>query len=186
MWPAFVALTFLDGLVLHLLPPVRTGVDLLPGILLATFGNLVLIGFVGPWLAHRTGARGAPAGEGAAPPPAALAVLTDRVGTALLMAGFAGIVASGLATRPLVVSETDATKENADAVRDFVLRSGDPELIRNLETANTARLGEGYFRTCLARDERRRFFCLFVDTGKKPTQVVRDPNARPNSRSTGR
>ena len=30
MWPTFVALTLLDGLVLHLLPPVGTGVDLSP------------------------------------------------------------------------------------------------------------------------------------------------------------
>ena len=54
MWPTFIAVTLLDGLLLHLLPPIGTGVDLIPGILLATFGNLMLIGAIAPWLAKRT------------------------------------------------------------------------------------------------------------------------------------
>ena len=44
MWPTFVAITLLDALILHLLPPTRTGVDLIPALLLATFGNLIVIG----------------------------------------------------------------------------------------------------------------------------------------------
>jgi hypothetical protein len=92
-----------------------------------------------------------------------------------------GVLAAGLAARPVVVSETEATEENARAVRDYVLGSGSEELIRNLETANTIRLADGYFRTCIARDDRRRHFCLFVDTNKRPTDITRDPSAEPNS-----
>jgi hypothetical protein len=80
-----------------------------------------------------------------------------------------------------VVSETEDTEENARAVRDYVLGSGNEELVRNLETANTIRLAEGYFRTCIARDDRRRHFCLFVDTNEQPTDITRDPSAEPNS-----
>ena len=69
MWPTFVAVTLLDGVLLHLLPPVRTGIDLIPAVLLATFGNLVLIGALGPWLARRVWKR-RPAAEPAAPPKA--------------------------------------------------------------------------------------------------------------------
>jgi hypothetical protein len=180
MWPSFIGLTLLDGVLLHELPPVRTGVDLIPGILLATFANLVLIGAVGPWLARRTWKR-RPQAAPDSPPGAALEVLADRMGTALLVAGVFGVLAAGLAARPNVVSETAATEENARAVRDFVLHSGDPELTRNLETANTVRLADGYFRTCVARDDRRRNFCLFVDTRRKPTQVVKDSSEEPNS-----
>jgi hypothetical protein len=178
MWPAFVVLTFADGLVLHLLPPVRTGVDLIPGILIATFANLFLVGAVGPFLARRMNARrpGPPA-----PEQAAREVLVDRFGTALLAAGLLGVLAAGLATRPLVVSETEDTDANARAVRDYVLRSGDQELIRNLETANTIRLGEDYFRTCVARDDRRHHFCVFVDTSRRPVDITRDGSAEPNS-----
>ena len=178
MWPAFVVLTVVDGVVLHLLPPLRTGVDLIPGILIATFANLFLIGAVAPFLAGRMRARrpGPPA-----PPQAAREVLVDRFGTALLAAGLLGIVAAGLATRPLVVSETESTQANARAVRDYVLASGDDELIRNLDTANTVRLSEDYFRTCIARDDRRRNFCVFVDTSRRPVDVTRDSSAEPNS-----
>jgi hypothetical protein len=180
MWPAFIAVTLLDGLLLHLLPPVRTGVALIPGILLATFGNLILIGAVAPWLARRMWAR-RPAGEPGAPPRAQLEVLSDRFGTGLLLAGVLGIVAAGLAARPTVVSETEDTERNAEAFRAFVLHTGDEELIRNLETANTARLAEDYFRTCIARDDRRRYFCAFVDTSRDPARVQLDQSAEPNS-----
>jgi hypothetical protein len=180
MWPSFIALTLLDGVLLHKLPPVGTGVDLIPGILLATFGNLVLIGAVGPWLARRIWKR-RPAAERGTPPKAQFEVLSDRIGTGLLVASVFGVLAAGLAARPLVVSETEATEENARAVREYVLHSGDAELIRNIETANTIRLDDGYYRTCIARDDRDRNFCLFVDTDKEPTDIVEDSSAEPNS-----
>jgi hypothetical protein len=178
MWPAFIAFTLLDGLLLHLLPPIRTGVDLIPGILVATFANLVLIGAVAPLLAARVRANrpGPPA-----PQQAAREVLVDRIGTGLLAAGVLGVLAAGLAARPVVVSETEDTERNARAVERHVIAGGDRELIRNLETANTIRLAEGYFRTCIARDDRRRNYCLFVDTNQRPTGVKRDPSAEPNS-----
>jgi hypothetical protein len=178
MWPAFVLLTLVDGVLLNVLPPVRTGVDLIPGVLVATFGNLFLIGALAPWLARRLRARQAPP---SAPPQAALELLTDRIGTALLLAGLFGVLAAGLATRPLVVSETENTEENARAVRGWVYDSDDEELIRNLETANTIRLSDGSFRTCIARDDRRRRVCLFVDPTVEPTRVIRDRSQQPNS-----
>ena len=180
MWPSFIALTLLDGLILHLLPPIATGVDLIPAMLLAVFGNLFLIGVMAPWLARRLWHQRAEARAGT-PAKAQLEVLTDRVGTGLLLAGVAGVLAAGLAARPVVVSETEDTERNAEAFRDFVLGSGEEELIRNLETANTIRLREDYFRTCVARDDRRRYFCVFVDTAREPARVRRDRSAESNS-----
>jgi hypothetical protein len=178
MWPAFVVVTLIDGVLLHLLPPIGTGIPVIGGILMATFGNLVLIGAAAPFLARRIGASrpGPPAS-----PQAAHEVMTDRIGTALLLAGVVGVVAAGLGNREVVVSETDATTKNANAVKANVLNSGSAELRRNLETANTIKLGDGYFRTCIARDDRRRAYCLFVDTTRKPTQVTRDPSTAPNA-----
>jgi hypothetical protein len=179
MWPSFVVLTFVDGLLLHWLPPVRTGVDVIPGILLATFANLVLIGAVGPWLARRAWARRS-AADPDSPAKAQLEVLADRIGTGLLLAGVLGVISAGLAARPTVVAETDATERAAFAILRHIEHSGNEELIRNKETAHTARLGEGYFRTCIARDDRRRYFCYFIDTNKRPVEIVRDPSALPN------
>jgi hypothetical protein len=179
MWPTFVAITLLDGLLLHLLPPVRTGIDIIPAVLLATFGNLVLIGALGPWLARRVWKR-RPAAEPAAPPKAQLEVLSDRIGTGLLVASVFGVLAAGLAARPTVIAETDAKEEAARAIHAHIQASGDPELIRNEETAHAARLADGFFRICIARDDRESFACFLVDTNEDPTRIVRDPSAKPN------
>jgi hypothetical protein len=176
LWPAFAAVTLGEGVLLWRLPPVGTGLNLIEGMLLATFGNLVIVAAIAPWLARRLAARRRPA-----PNETEREVLKDRVSTGLLLAGVLGVVASGLAARPTVVVETEAREQNAEAVREFVLASGSDELMRNLETANTVRLGEGYFRTCIARDDRERFFCVFVDTDRSPPEVVKDPSEESNS-----
>ena len=64
-----------------MLPPIGEGVNFIPALLISTFGNLLLIGVVAPWLARRTWNR-RPAAEPGAPPRAQLEVLTDRIGTA--------------------------------------------------------------------------------------------------------
>jgi hypothetical protein len=168
-------------LLLHLLPPVREGIGLIPGILLATFGNLILIGAVGPWLARRLWNR-REAAEPGAPPKAQLEVLSDRVGTGLLVAGVFGVLASGLAARPVIVVETDQRERGAKALEDFVNAHGTAELRRNLEASDTARLADGYYRSCIPHDDRRHWSCYFIDARKKRTTLVRDPSELPNKR----
>ncbi|MDQ3645067.1 MAG: hypothetical protein M3356_06135 [Actinomycetota bacterium] len=182
LWPAFVITTLLDGLILDLLPPVATaGLNYVEGVLIATFGNLFLVGALAPFLTKRLARRRRVAPAGGAAVGVEVELLRDRVGTALLAAGVVASLASGLANRPLIVSETEASEQNARVVQDYVNLSGDEELRRNIETANTIRLGEGYFRTCIARDDRDRFVCLLVDTGRDPVDVRRDPSAVPNN-----
>jgi hypothetical protein len=171
-WPAFVLFTLLDAIVIAALPPaVIKEPNLIVGVLAATFGNLILIGAVAPFLARRMAEREGLARE----------LLQDRIAAIALAIGLVACLVSGLANRPVIVSETEATEEVGRELRAYVERSGSEELRRNLETANTIRLSEGYFRACIARDDRRRYFCLFVDTDKEPTEVRRDPSAEPNA-----
>ncbi len=186
-WPAFALLTVVDALVIDQLPPISTsdgtGLNFIEGLLIATFANLVLVGAAAPWLARRLANRRAAALAAAGAPPPTEAerdVLRDRTATALLAAGLAAVVAAGLANRPVIVSETEATEAAGRAVLAYVERSGSEELRRNAETANIVKLGDDYFRVCIARDERDRFFCLFVDTADDPPEVVRDPSGEPN------
>ena len=172
-WPAFGVLTVADGVILHLLPPSRTGVDLVPGLIIASFANLILVGAVAPWLARRLTRRD----PGGLPRE----VVHDRTATGLLLVGALAVTAAGLAARPAVIAETEDTEINARAVRDYVLANGSEEIKRNLGTANTIRLEEGYFRTCVAADDRRRAYCMFVDTNADPPTVRRDPNSLPNA-----
>jgi hypothetical protein len=179
MWPSFVIITLIDGILLNRLPPFPSDFDLIFGILLATFGNLILIGAVAPWLARRMWKRRAAAAPGP-PAKAQFEVLSDRIGTGLLVASVFGLLASGLAARPVVVSDTEETERAAFALIHYIERSGNEELIRNRDTANTARLSDDFFRSCIRRDDERRYFCFFIDTSGKRVQVDRDPSALPN------
>ena len=91
-----------------------------------------------------------------------------------------GILAAGLSARPVVVSETEDTERAAFALIHYIERSGNDELIRNRDTAQTARLSEDYFRTCIRRDDERRYFCFFIDTSRERVAIDRDPSALPN------
>ena len=195
-WPTFAVVTVGDGLALHYLPPLTTGFGVVPGVIIATFANLFLVGAVAPWIARRIGARqvaaaapeaASPNGAGAAAPhQPPYEVILDRAATGLLLAGAVGLLAAGLASQPLIVSETEATELNAETVRDWVLAHGTAEQRRNIDTANTIRLSDGYFRTCLASDDRRRVSCLLVDTNRRPPELREDSSPTPNDDYVGR
>jgi hypothetical protein len=184
-WPTFAALTVVDGLIIHELSPTGADVDVFLGVIIASFGNLVLVGVIAPWLARRLverQRRGQAAGAEAAPPPE---VTHDRTGTALLCVGAVALLVSGLALQPVIVSETDATEENARVVQSYVEAHASEEVRRNLGTANTIRLGEGFFRTCIALDDRTEAYCLLVDVNVDPPAVTEDENPVPNDEFPG-
>ena len=173
-WPAFAVAVAVDAVILHTL---GTGVrfNIPVSIILAGFGNVGLLAaadLVTRFAERKRAERGIDDPH--------LPVAADRGTVALLVAGVVGLAASGLATHHLIVTDTNATTANARAVERWVDRDASPMYRRNLETANTARLAAGYFRTCIADDARRHYLCLFVDTKRKPPTVVRDPSQEPN------
>ena len=184
-WPAFAALTLVDGFIIHELSPTGADVDLFLGLIVASFGNLFLVGVLAPWLARRLVERRRQAEAVTTSAGTPDEVIRDRTGTAFLCAGAVALLVSGLALQPVIVSETEATEENARIVQEYVDVHGTEELRRNLGTANTIRLGEGFFRTCIALDDRTRAFCLFVDVNEEPASVREDPNPVPNDEFEG-
>ena len=106
----------------------------------------------------------------------------DRIGTGLLVASVFGILAAGLAARPTIVAETDERERAAEELLRYVEGHGDEELRRNLEASETARLTDGYYRSCIPDDERERWTCFFLDARKKQTTLTRDPSQLPNRR----
>jgi hypothetical protein len=186
MWPAFAAAVVVDAAILHLLPPVGSeqqinapaGLNLFGDLIVAGFTNLFLVAAIAPWLAKRLTARAA-LEEQRPPPP--YEVFLGRSASILMGVGALGLVIVGLGNRPLIVSETKATEANARMVRQWVAAHGSPEMKRNIETANTARLSSGFFRTCISNDHRTSYFCFFVDTKADPAKLSRDGDSRPNS-----
>ena len=180
MWPTFAALTVADAVLLHELPPWRTGVDPFPALLMATFGNLIIVGALAPWLLWIARRRARERGDGDTPREVSL----DRLATGLLCVGAVAIVAVGLAARPATIVETEARETNAREVRRFVEAQAPPDVRANLEAgaANTTRLQEdGYFRNCVPYEDRVRQFCFFVDTKTDPPTVRRDPSTLNNN-----
>lgn len=184
-WPAFAALTLVDGVIISRLSPTGADVDVFLGVILASFGNLFLVGLVAPWLTRRLleRQRRTEGATGASGPPSE--VLHDRTATALLCAGTVALFVAGLGLQPVIVSETEATEENARVVQSYVEAHGSEEVRRNLGTANTIRLADGYFRTCIALDDRTEAYCLLVDVNQTPANVTVDPNPVPNSEYPG-
>jgi hypothetical protein len=180
-WPMFGVAVLVDAILLHELSPISTGIKLPVAFILSGFGNLALLAAADALARFAERKR---AERGIEDPH--LEVRVDRGAVIALAIGVVGVLAWGLATSESRVLETEALEQNAEAVEDYVRSKGGAEYERNLETANTARLAEGYFRTCISDDERRRFLCLFVDTKKSPPEVVRDPSTEPNEEVTGR
>jgi hypothetical protein len=193
-WPAFFVLTLVDGFVLDRWSPAGFDFNFPFGLIVASFGNIALIAVVDALARraerNRAAARRAPpvAEVWAAPPPdpkLAGERTADRASVLALLAATVVLLLVGLLSQRVVVSETEATERNAAAVADYVRAHGSPEIRRNLDTANTFRIDPGYFRTCIARDDRFKAFCVFVDTDSDPPEVRPDPNPAPNGELFG-
>lgn len=179
-WPAFLVAAVLDAILLHELSPGREQIDLPVALIYSSFGNFFLIVAADVLARYAQRKR---AERGIEDPH--LEVQVDRGAVIALACGVVGVLAWGLATSEARVLETEALEENAAAVEAYVGAHGGEEYRRNLDTANTARLKEDYFRTCVADDERRRYLCLFVDTSVEPPKVTRDPSTLPNREVVG-
>jgi hypothetical protein len=182
-WPAFAIFTIGDGLLLHYLPPNTTGVRLIPGLIIASFANLFLIGAVAGFISRRLVARERRVHAQERRDPLPAEVILDRTATILLSLAAIGLFVAGLGNRPVIVSETNATHEAAIRARNFVLAHGTPQAKDNLEDANTRRLAAGYFRICVNLNDRAKAYCMFVDTNKNT--VVYDHDSRPNPVALG-
>ena len=171
-WPAFVLFTTLEGILLNELPLSGDGPGgLVPGILLAGFGNLFLVAVVAP-LGGRVLRRRAP--------DLPKAIATDFAGTAIVALGCLGVLAGGLIHRPAVQEERADRLAQFEAVRAYV-ESQAPERREFLSSADTIRLSDDLFRTCVPGPDPRRPLCLFVETDQHPPGVTRDRDLAPNS-----
>lgn len=171
-WPAFVLFTTVEGILLNELPVYGDGPGgLIPGVLLAGFANLFLLAVVAP-LAGRMLRRRAP--------DLPRLIATDFAGTALVGAGFVVVLGAGLLHRPAVQEERRDRLAQYVAVRDYV-DSQAREHREYLDAADTVRLSEDLFRTCVPGPDPRRPLCLFVETDQHPAGVTRDRDLTPNA-----
>jgi hypothetical protein len=172
LWPAFIALTVLDGVLIALLPPYDGAPrSVVGGMLLAGFANLGLVAAVAP-LAGRALRRRRP--------DLPRVVANDYAGAGLVLALGVVVLAAGLAHRPAVAAENDDRAAVQAAVEDYVVTRA-PRFHPGLAQVDALRLEQDSYRACVPGPDPRRWLCLIVDTDQRPPHLVRDGSMEPNS-----
>ena len=171
-WPAFMALTLVDAVLLVLLPPYDGAPEnLFPGVLLAGFANLLAVAVLAPPLGILLRRRR---------PDLPRLVASNYAGAASVAAITAVLLAGGLAHRSAVRAEADREQAVAAAMYDFVVSQA-PQYRGSLRTIDAIRLDEDYYRACIPGDDARHWFCLFVSTDQHPPGITRDTEEVSNS-----
>ena len=170
-WPAFLALTLVDGIVLAVLPPYDGGPQgVYPGVLLAGFLNLLVIAVAAPAVGRLLRRRR---------PDLPRLVAADYAGAWLLSAIAALLVAAGLLHRSDVVAENAREQAVAAALHDYVITRA-PQYGAGLGAIDAVRLEPDYYRACVPGRDARHWFCLFVSTDQQPPGITRDTSQAPN------
>jgi hypothetical protein len=172
MWPAFVVLTVADALVLHALPVATDGIDLVPAVLLSGFANLLVVAVVAPLSGRLVRRRR---------PDLPRVVAADYAGATLLGVVTAALLAGGLLHRPAVERAERDLRVQGTAARAFLLTNAPPAVRTRLGAADTIRLTDGFYRTCVPDGRPRRAFCVFVRTTQDPPVVRADPDRSSNA-----
>jgi hypothetical protein len=171
-WPAFVALTVFNGIVLARLPFYGDGPGgVIPGVLLAGFLNLFAVAVVAPLVG--TALR-------RARPDLPRIVARDYAGTAVLAAIAALLVAGGLLHRPAVADEEGDERAVVASVHDYVLTQA-PEYRDGLGAIDALRIVPDQYRACVPGDDPSRWLCLIVSTDQHPPGITVDRDQAPNS-----
>ena len=171
-WPAFVALTLLDGVVLARLPFYGDGPGgFVPGLLLAGFLNLFAIAVLAPAIGRLVRRRR---------PVLPRLVASDYAGAWLLTAIAALLLAGGLAHRPAVAAAEDDERAVGQAVHNYVVAQARPYQA-GLSSIDAMRLEPELYRACVPGRDPARWLCLFVSTDQRPAGVTRDGDQAPNS-----
>jgi hypothetical protein len=108
------------------------------------------------------------------------AVAADYAGAALLIAVTVAVLVGGLLHRPAVERAERDLRVQAAAARTFLLTEGPPAVRSRLDAADTIKLADGSYRTCVP-ERPRRAFCVFVRTSPAPPVVHADPDRSPNA-----
>ena len=173
MWPAFLACTLADGVLLHELPAWGGGMRLVPATLLSGCANLAAVAIVAPAVGRLLRRHRRPD----LPRP----VATDYAGTALVCGLTILVVAAGVLHHPAVAAKRRAFRAQAAAARTYLLTAAPSRLHARLDEADVLKLTDDLYRTCVP-DSPRRAFCVLVRTTQEPAIVREDLDRTPNSR----
>ena len=176
LWPTFMAATVGDAAIMHWLPIAGEGTHWVPALLLAGCLNVAavaLLGGLGGFALRRLR------------PGLPKVVADDRAGTAVLGLLAATYVVAGLVHAPEIDAQRDAFSAQSVAVRRWIDANGDSFARAHVDRADSLRIEQNLYRTCVPRSAPRRYLCLIVDTKTSPPRVKRDGNGESNAELNG-
>ncbi len=171
-WPVFAVITLVDATLVHLLPLAGDGTGWVAALLLVGCFNLVavaVLGRVGGALLRRRR------------PDLPAVVADDYAGTAALVSVALILLTAGLLHRPAVLAARDDFAAQSRQARRWVAAFGEPVHRANIERADSIKLEEDLYRTCVPENDPRRWLCLLVNTATSPPTVTRDPSGESNA-----
>jgi hypothetical protein len=168
-WPAFIALTLVDALLVARLPFQGEGTDVMGAFLVAGFFNLLAVALLAPAFGFllRRRRRDLP-----------FIIARDYAGTALLVLTTCGLFAGGMKHRA-AVNEERADQRAVVAAVDHYVAATAPRFMVGLGTMDRVKLETDSYRVCVMGTEKLPL-CLFVNTDQSPAGVKRDTSREPN------
>jgi len=173
LWPAFIAMTIVDAVVGHVLPPAGETQSVLAAALLGLVLNLLAVLLLSRPLG--TALR-------RLRPDLPVMVARDYAGTGAVLCVGTALLVTGLAHRPSVLARQrtmDGAIAQAQAWIGF--RAPDP-FRRNLRLADTVAIQSGaIYRTCVPSDDHKHTYCVIVNTHLPFDSSVSFAGYEPNS-----
>lgn len=172
LWPTFVVVTVLEMGLLHWLPIAGEGSGFIAALLLAGCLNVIAVaalGGVGGFALRRRR------------PDLPKVVADDYAGLAALAVVGGAFVAAGLAHRPELIAHRHAFARQSLAVRLWVDANADDFARAHVNSADSVRVDEDLYRTCVPGPDPKRWLCLIVDTSHEPPVVRRDASRESNA-----
>jgi hypothetical protein len=173
LWPMFLVLSLVDGLIGHALPVSGHSQDVAGGILVGLALNLVVIVLLsrplGALLRRRRGDL-----------PSAIA--RNYAGTSALVLVTAGFVAAGVGNRPNIHADQVALRDALVRAEAFIGDRAPAQFRRNATHPDTYTIQAGsIYRTCVPNDAHTRTWCVVVRRSLPFAQSVRFDGYEPNS-----
>jgi hypothetical protein len=173
MWPAFLALAVLDGVIVHLLPPLGDSASVLGGMLVGVFLSLIGIVVLGPLLGWglRRVRRDMPR-----------VVARDYAGTAVVIAVSALLLALGLQHRQQIAADASALRDAESRALAYIGDRAPSQFRANLQSLNTFEVQPRLiYRVCVSNLPGTEDWCVIVDRSRPFGDSVRFAGHEPNS-----
>lgn len=172
LWPAFAALTVVDALIGHLLPPAGESQSFGSGLLVALFLNLVAVVLLsrGLSLLLRRARKDLP-----------VIIARDYAGRGVICAVTVALLAAGLVHRSTIVANRRAMRDAIVRAQAFIGDRAPAEFRRHLAFVSTFPIEPGrVYRVCVL-SPRGRTYCVIVNMAMPFGSSVKADGYEPNA-----